>query len=158
MVLIFSLCHKFAKKTGITQWLKTKYVNLKRCAIPPPHRLPPSLSPPLPGLASFFMWPTGSTHLIVSKLLRRTVQRGKSKFSKLQAKLASSRGGNGGAILTMRGEGMEEQYGQWEGREWRNNTEMWWRERRSDIEGGWNGGATLMKRCDREGKEEWHWQ
>ena len=26
---------------------------------------------------------------------------------------------------------------------------MWWRERRSDVEGGWNGEATLiMKRCD----------
>jgi len=33
MVLIFSLCHKFAKKAGITQRLKTKYVNLKRCAV-----------------------------------------------------------------------------------------------------------------------------
>ena len=31
MVLILSLCHKFAKKTGITQFLKTKYGDLKRC-------------------------------------------------------------------------------------------------------------------------------
>ena len=31
MVLILYLCHKFAKKTGITQCLKTKYGNLKRC-------------------------------------------------------------------------------------------------------------------------------
>jgi len=52
------------------------------------------------------MWPTGSTRLIVNKLLCHTVQRGKSKFGKLQAKFASSRGGNGGEILTMRGEGI----------------------------------------------------
>jgi len=31
MVLILYLCHKFAKKTGITHCLKTKYGNLKRC-------------------------------------------------------------------------------------------------------------------------------
>jgi len=31
MVLILSLCHKFAKKNGITQLLKTKYGDLKRC-------------------------------------------------------------------------------------------------------------------------------
>jgi len=32
MVLIFSLCHKFAKKTGITQWLKAKIcVSASRC-------------------------------------------------------------------------------------------------------------------------------
>jgi len=32
MVLMFSLCHKFAKKTGITQWLKTKIcVSANRC-------------------------------------------------------------------------------------------------------------------------------
>ena len=31
MVLILFLCHKFAKKTGITHCLKTKYGDLKRC-------------------------------------------------------------------------------------------------------------------------------
>ena len=31
MVLILYLCYKFAKKTGITQCLKTKYGDLKRC-------------------------------------------------------------------------------------------------------------------------------
>jgi len=31
MVLILYLCHKFAKKFGITQFLKTKYGHLKRC-------------------------------------------------------------------------------------------------------------------------------
>ena len=31
MVLILSLCHKFAKKTGITHCLITKYGDFKRC-------------------------------------------------------------------------------------------------------------------------------
>ena len=31
MVLILSLCHKLAKKTGITDYLITKYGDLRRC-------------------------------------------------------------------------------------------------------------------------------
>ena len=31
MILIFYICHKIAKRIGITQFLKTKYKTLKRC-------------------------------------------------------------------------------------------------------------------------------
>ena len=31
MILIFYICHKLAKKAGITQCLKRRYKNLKRC-------------------------------------------------------------------------------------------------------------------------------